>query len=439
MKINKLYNIDAEQNILGGIMNHNDSFYKLLDLKQTDFYEPLHQLIYEKMAILYQKGSELNPVTLHSYLTQYPVYEEVGGQTYLLRMTGLAGGLINLRTYADLISELKTRRDLTEYITKYSNEGITMETDLTTLFSEMEVMLHKPSDKIRIRKESQVAVDIAITLAQELPCFSTGYSKLDELMAGGLYKSKSYGLVGRDKTGKTTTLGSISHHLSQAGVKHMYVAVEMGANEIYQRTMAYVLKRNPIVFYDKEKRENSEFQMSVTRMARSTEGCAIFADAPGITFEELQRLIITMVKKHNLDGVIIDYLQIIGGMPAKENEAQFLGKIAQWIADMGREYNIFTLSGAQENADGTARGSKGIQQAFDMMLYMHRPDDETKKDRWFRVGSSRYTLPLQKGSELNPSFKIGHGGVFLEQLEDAEQLKPRRKIADYDSKQEKML
>ena len=71
--------------------------------------------------------------------------------------------------------------------------------------------------------------------------FQTGIEKLNQAMEGGMYAGKLYGIVGRKKMGKTMLAGTISTNLQQSGVKHLYLALEMGSEEIHQRNMARML------------------------------------------------------------------------------------------------------------------------------------------------------------------------------------------------------
>lgn len=412
------YDIDIEQTILGGIMVRNEEYGKILSLTPEDFYETIHQEIFKKINELYIEGSSINPVILAPYFKNNPVWEElkIPCTNYLLGLSSRYSWLENLQDYARALKKLKRARVFQEFV--YNNREVDISTNIDEKLSELGDILFEPSKKIKLRKESDVAAEIAKGLDVKLPCYSTGYNQLDTALGGGLYEGKSYGWVAREKTGKTAGLGSISHNLSKAGVNHLYVAIEMGSEEIHKRLMAYDIGYNPIYFYDEKTRNQPHFQTQICKLALQERSSKIYADAPGINFEELKRLILSTVRKHNLKGVIIDYLQIITGEKKGENKSEFYGRVAQWIADTGREENIFTLTAAQENAQGDARGSMGFQAAMDLTIFMKRPDDENDLDRWFEIRNSRYTVSCRIGSEIKPSFEIGGKGVFLMQKDD---------------------
>lgn len=409
--------LESEQIILGAIINNNKLFYSALDLKKEDFYYPVHQEIFSVICNLINEGSEVNLIILKTYFPNGFVSDSTGeyGLSYLFKIYGSGAGLLNIRDYADIVRRLRRVRDFQSFIYKYANQFININTDIDQCLVELESSLFQPSRAVKIRSQNQIVNDIIDELKQDLPCFSTGYKKLDNALAGGFYKQKAYCLVAREKTGKTASLGSFSHHLAKQKVKHLYVAVEMGASEIHKRRMAYEINQNPIVFYDQKMRRDSLFLNNVVKLKQDGESYTIYADAAGVVFDDLKRLILSCIKKYNIEVVIVDYLQIISGESKRENKSDFYARVAQWFADITKSENISLITASQENAEGGTRGSKGITAAMDMLLIMKRPDDIKKRERWFEVKESRYTVAAEIGSEEKPSFILPKNAVFLEE------------------------
>lgn len=422
----KIYNIEAEQTVLGCLMNKNDDFSKVLDLEPEVFFEEIHQKLFQIMTKFYLEGKDFNPVLLKSYFDNDIVMQELGGANYLLKLCSVAGGVVSLTVYSDELKTMYRQRTFEALVGRYTGVNefgelqsyVDMNTPIDEVLTEFEDKLFQPTSRIKIRTEKQVALDVASALEKDLPCYSTGIALIDKLLGGGLYQSDAYSLIARRKTGKTATLGTISHHLSKQGHKHMYIAIEMGAESIYRRIMGFIIGYNPMHFYDKLKRNQPDFHTKVCKLALETEGATIYAEAPGITFDELRRLILAQVRKHKLTGVIVDHLHIIGGQLRGESEAKFYGRVAQWLADVAKAEKIFTLTACQANDDGSVKWSKDILGAMDMNLYMYRPEDQKKIDRWFEVKDARNTISANAGSESKPAFEVGGKSVFLIQKDD---------------------
>lgn len=422
----KIYNIECEQYVLGALINNNENFSRLLDLNADVFYEPLHQRLFSKMLEFYIDGKLFDPVLLKKYFENDDAMIEAGGANYLLRLASLAGGIVNVKDYANELTKLLRQRKFEMVISRFSGidehgdykSYVDANTPIDEVLTELEDLLFQASKRVKIRTEQQVAYDIAKELEVELPCYSTGLPLIDKLLGGGIYQSNAYSLIARRKTGKTATLGTFSHNLSKQGVKHMYIALEMGSNSIHRRIMGHIIGYNPIHFMDKTKRNQPDFQKKVCKLALDTAGNTIYADAPAITFDELRRLILSSVRRHKLAGVIVDHIHIIGGQKHGESEAKFYGRVAQWLADVAKQEKIFTFTACQANDDGSVKWSKDILGSMDMNFYLYRPDDQESTDRWAEVKDVRDTIAAKAGSAQKPAFEIGGTGVFLKQKDD---------------------
>lgn len=408
------YDIESEQYILGCIMNNNNTFYKLT-LPSEDFFEPLHQRIFIVINELMNQGIVADPVTIKNYIIEDDTFAEVGGANYLLKLCSLSSGLHNIQDYEYVVREMARRRIFAEYLDKYAASPLDLSFDLNAAISEMELALYRPSNKMRLMNESKIAIEIAKDLEKTLPCYPSGYPDIDNALAGGFYEDKCYFVVGGEKAGKTAVMGSFSYHLSNAGTKHLYIALEMGYKEIYKRIMAYKLRRNPMAFYDKRSREDDKFQYAVSRLAIATKGAASFVDAPGITFADLRKLVISSIRRHGFKGIFIDNIQLVTGQGKSETEAAHLKNVAQWCADITKEEHVFFVVASQQNEAGSAKGSKGITAAGDATLYLKRLDKKSA-NRYFIVDDTRYTMAMNIGDEANPTFRIGGDNVFLEEL-----------------------
>ena len=83
-----LVNIDAEREVLGGILCNNDILHAVLELVDIeDFYELLHQRILFESLSMIAEGKIANPVTLRPLLINDPALNELGGPAYLAVLT----------------------------------------------------------------------------------------------------------------------------------------------------------------------------------------------------------------------------------------------------------------------------------------------------------------------------------------------------------------
>ena len=108
------HNLEAEQALLGAILVNNEAHGRVVDfLRPSDFYDPLHQQIYETAANLIANGKQANPITLKTFFeTAEPIDATLTVSQYLGRLATNATTIVNARDYGGTIRDLSTRRRL---------------------------------------------------------------------------------------------------------------------------------------------------------------------------------------------------------------------------------------------------------------------------------------------------------------------------------------
>ena len=240
---------------------------------------------------------------------------------------------------------------------------------------------------------------------------TTGYPRLDEAMAGGLYPSKTYILAARKKVGKTMFMGSISRHLNENAVPHLWLALEMNGIELEQRQLSRDFKINPIAFL-----KHRETGLKDRIAAMASNGIAdhvIYCDYPGIPISKLTTVIADAVEKFSIRGVIIDFMQLIGG-GGTDNMSIHHDAVAYTVANLAKTLNIWILAAAQLNQDHNFRGGEGALMAADQVYHLAKTDSGS--GLWIQLTESRYTPYMDIGSSESPGYHINDRGPYLEEV-----------------------
>ena len=407
----ELFNIEAEQTLLGALLVDNEATYKVISfLEPEHFYEPVHQRIYTAILRSLERGVMATAVTLKPQFDSDEALKDIGGASYLAKLSGLAAGLISVVDYGRSVQEVSERRRALNAIDGFRARLVNLEDDVS--IAEISSELLKISETGRsaaIRTFAQVSLAEADKLTQKLPCFSTGLSAVDEAMKGGVYQKKSYCFAARPKNGKTMLLSSLAYNMAVNGTRVLYIAAEMGAGEIQQRNLARAIGRNSIAFV--ANRDDERFVQSVYEAARQQPDTAFYLDAAGITFDELRHFVAQARVRYKIDGFILDYLQLVQGKGRNQNEAEFQAQVAQWIANTCRKDNLFSVYAAQLNREGQVRGSDGIIMAADQVYHLEM--NEAKDAAWATQIVSRYTEQRHIGDISNPRLMLDkHGPHF---------------------------
>src|ERR1043166_1758435 len=106
-------NVAAEAAPLGAVLIDNRIVEEMATaLRPEHFFEPLHQRIYDRILQQLDRKAVVTPVTLKPYFEADEAIRELGGITYLARLTADGQGLLAPRELAEQIYDLALLREL---------------------------------------------------------------------------------------------------------------------------------------------------------------------------------------------------------------------------------------------------------------------------------------------------------------------------------------
>jgi len=108
-----IHSIEAEQGLLGAILINNDAFPVARKfVGADDFFEPLHQKIFDVAEKLITVGKLATPVTMMTFLPADLTIAGLSLSQYLARLCAEATTIINASDYAVLIRDMSALREL---------------------------------------------------------------------------------------------------------------------------------------------------------------------------------------------------------------------------------------------------------------------------------------------------------------------------------------
>jgi replicative DNA helicase len=400
-----LSNQEIEQALLGAVLCDHRVLAQIIALSAEDFAFSNHQLIWSAIARINEAGEIVNPVSVCKLLAAR--VEEVGGARYVAQLASAPLGTLAAPHWARELRDLSAKRRLVQIAaeTKERAEGdseVSAEELGADVLRDVEGILSHAAPRVRDIRD--VVLTEAATMSQPLECYSTGIDCLNLAMGGGMYVRRAYGIAARKKAGKTLLAGGISRALNRAGIRHLYIAGEMGSDQIEHRNMARDLECNALAFIDPKWRRDVAFQRRVIAHATAMPNNTLYLDAPGITFDQLRRDVTNTILTHKIKGFILDYLQLVGGQRRGQSKAEHLDEVSQWIAETCKKRNVFALVLAQINQEGNTRGGEGIRLAFDQVYELKRA--EAGDGAWLEMLDTRYTKYYKIGDAEKPAFFI---------------------------------
>lgn len=404
------HDCDVEYQLLGWILAKNELMQHLF-LEKHVFFDPFHADVWQAMVALDRKGESISPFTIKPLLP-YEKIGEVPCIPYLARAVSASIVMYSPLDAARYLEDLMHKRNLSiACLLKDPNET----TEQTAIRLNAALRAIEEKSPITDFEDNLVIADQIIKdLNDKRKPHATGLFKLDKAMDGGLYPGKSYGFAARKKVGKTALAATISANLNQSGVKHLFICGEMSPKEIHQRVLARTAKIYPTAFRN-DYGDTSQCQDKLMEAIQSMPRNTLYKNAPGVTFDQLRQICTIAVEKHKIKGFILDYWQLVGGKQKNQSDAAHLDEVAQWIADFGRTYEIWTITMAQINQEGNTRGGEGIRLAFDQLYQIHR-ENLTLPDTWLEMMETRYTPWMNIGSKDMAGLSMNEKGPFFEEI-----------------------
>lgn len=205
-------NRHAERAVLGGVLLRNDKLAHVRALLEPDtFYHPAHQIIFQAMVDLDEKGSAVDPLTVTAEVMQREMLGRIeGGEGYLVDLLNEVPTAENIEHYANIVAERARRRRLVHAAREIAAKALGEEDDTNDLLDYAENAIFQIADRREMSKliTDDEAVRLAIKQIDErrngkqIAGVKTGFKRLDRLL-GGLQPSKLYLIGARPGLGKS--------------------------------------------------------------------------------------------------------------------------------------------------------------------------------------------------------------------------------------------
>lgn len=412
------HNLHAEQILLGGLFMADDSYDLVSDLIQSDhFFDPIHAKIYASIEELLRKGMKATPVTL------MPFFENVamrGGQSvaeYLTQVAIAGAPPRTIKSYAQTVYDLALRRQLIQTGRELTDTSFEMPIENTPLelIEKAEQDLYRIAEKKHETATINFANSIRIVTDEARRAFesggldaglSTGLSKLDNALGGGIHGGQLIVIAGRPGMGKTALGVNIGYHAakrarmaaddlaqgkepdnktSRRGCPVGFFSLEMQHDELTRRVLAQEsgVTANKIKAGKFSAAENATILEAADRIASTP----FFMDQTGgISVPKLAQRALRMKRQHGIDVLIVDYLQLITASKKHNgNRVQEISEISGSLKTLAKDLDIPVIALSQLSRDVEKRDDKRpnladlrdggtIEQDADVVLFVYREE-----------------------------------------------------------------
>jgi len=388
---------DLEEAVLGGLMLDEDAVVEVIDvLKPESFYVAAHQHIFQAISDLFARTQPIDILTVTEQLRKNGTLDEVGGPFYVTKLTHRVGSTANIDHHARIVSEKYILRELIRSSNKVIKEAYEETTDVfelldsaeQNLFNITEQNLRRSYDKMSNLVSQALEQIQAIKGNQEgVVGISSGFTALDRITSGW-QKSDLVILAARPGMGKTSFVLSVARNAAVDFNKPVAVfSLEMSSLQLVNR----LISSETGLSSEKLKRgdlEDHEWIELTTKVDRLSDSPIFIDDTPGLNIFELRAKCRRLKMQHDIQMIIIDYLQLMSGTGDKRggNREQEIATISRSLKGIAKELNVpvialSQLSRAVETRGGDKRPqlsdlreSGSIEQDADMVIFLYRPE-----------------------------------------------------------------
>ncbi len=392
-------NIEAEQAVIGSILVSNDIFDEINTIiSSVNFYDPMHQKIFEAMESLIYKGMLANPITLKNYFEDEK--DDLNVPEYLVKITKFSTSVRQAIEYSKIIYDMFVRRELI----KISEQTIDsaklndLDTNGQSIIESSERLLFDLAEKGSFNS-SLVKFDEAMKQTIEMASAAykneegivgvpTGLRDLDDKL-GGLHQSDLIIIAGRPSMGKTSLATNIAFNAAQklqdSGKKSSiaFFSLEMSSEQLSTRIISEQarISSNDI---RRGRISDEQFDKFLETSKNISELPLYIDETPAISIAALSNRARRIKRLFGLDMIVVDYIQLMRGTTFnKDGRVQEISQITQGLKAIAKELSVPVVALSQlsrqvEQRDdhkpqlADLRESGSIEQDADVVMFVYR-------------------------------------------------------------------
>jgi replicative DNA helicase len=377
-----MYSLELEQDIIGSLMNYPELMNEVRDIINPKKFSQENELIYTAIYELEKSSQPHDLMMVINYL------KSKGVQVDWMHLSQLNGNYnpTGIAEKASIINELWMKRELAKFgqeITKKALERFNDVYDLIAIMNQKadELLKDNSSGVFHISDCVQDVMQVIDdNINDRITGVLSGLKELDNFTHGD-QKGDLIIVAGDTSQGKTAFALSKAFYQALNGYQVAFFSYEMSRNQITARLMALAssISSKKILMDKLNSLEINQINERISNLL-NTNLFIIEVERKDLTW--LENKIKTIVSKHGIESIIIDYIQLISVQGLKRNDE--VAKVANSLKFLAKHKNVqvpITLLSQFKRTEGNQiptlsrlKESGDIENAADTVLGIWRPE-----------------------------------------------------------------
>lgn len=381
------FNINAEQSVIGSIIQDNSSFDSIHNLQASAFYDGINADIFRAISTMMSDQKPIDVLTLAEFLDAQGKLSSVGGLAYIGSLAQSIGTSANIKRYAEMVQEKATLRNLLAAVNSIQQD-INNPGDVAVKLERAQSAIMAITETTQT-SDPQFVGDILparferydALMQGDIKLIGTGLNDLDARIGGGFESGWLVIIAARPAMGKSALAVQIAEHISSKEGAAVIFSCEMPNAQIVDRLVSSHAK------ISSDKLRSGKFtDDDLNRLmvgSQSVKALNVLVDDKAYTINSIASKARTIKRKYGLSVIVIDYIQLLEGVG--DIREQQVASISRGLKKLAIELDVPVIALSQLNRKLEERHNKrpvmsdlresgAIEQDADVILTIYQDE-----------------------------------------------------------------
>ncbi len=385
---------EAEQSVIGSMIMDREAITIASGfLTTSDFYAKWYRTLFEAIMELDARGQAVDVVTLQNRLREKKADPEITSTAYIGDLVAAVPTSANVQYYARIVREKSILRQLIHASQAIEKDCYADKKDMDQILEETEKQIFgllqrgTADDVVPVRDLVLSAIeriDASSNGKGVVTGLATGFPDMDYQLAG-LQPSDLILLAARPSMGKTALALSIAEYVAIHDNNPVAIfSLEMSREQLVNRLLAMESRVDSRLIRNGNLTDK-DWSDLIAGSSKVAEAPIFIDDTPGISVSELRSKCRKLKLEHDIQLVVVDYLQLMSGARRMDNRQQEISEISRGLKQIARELNVPVLALSQLSRQveqrperrpmlSDLRESGAIEQDADVVMFIYREE-----------------------------------------------------------------